>query len=171
MPNYTLIDTKTVASSTPTVSFTGIPATYRDLVIFIAARNAQNNYGGFGMYFNNTNSNIQYRFMRGFDATSNQTGVRSDSIDIAQMMQSGDTPSNMFTNCEFYITNYSSSTQIKKFRADSGRAISQSGGTNTSIRMANGTWNDTSVINRVDLSIFTDNFLTGSKFWLYGISI
>ncbi len=171
MPNYVLLDTKTVTSNTPTVSFTSIPSNYRDLVVFIAARNAQNNYGGFGIYFNNDNSNISYRFMRGYDVSSIQSGTRTDSIDVMQMMTSGDNPSNSFTNGEVYIMNYSSSTQIKKFRADAGRAISQSGGSNTSIRMANGTWNSTSVINRVDFSIFTDNFLVGSKFWLYGISI
>ena len=167
MSKYVLLDSKTMVSDTATVSFTGIPSTYTDLVVFVMARNSQNNYGGFGMYFNNTNANLAYRYSRGYDASSHQSGTRTDNIDIMQYPTFGDA-SGVFANIEIYIKNYASTTQTKYFRADSGRVFPASGGSNTSIRMANGTWNDQTAINRVDLGI-TDYFLTGSKFWLYGI--
>lgn len=168
MPTYKLIDTKTVTSNTNTVSFTSIPDTYTDLVLWISARNAQNNYGGFFMYFNNTYSGMTYRFMRGYDTSSTQTGVQSSTVDVMQFPISGDT-ANTFSNAEVYITQYSSNAKTKFYRADSARItpnITSNGG---SIRMANGRWDSTAVINRVDLFTDTDNFLTGSKFWLYGI--
>lgn len=56
MPNtFTLIETKSLASNSNTILFSSIPDTYTDLILFSSVRNAQNNYGGYYIYFNNTN--------------------------------------------------------------------------------------------------------------------
>lgn len=168
MPSYQLIDTKTVTSSTNTVSFTVIPQTFTDLVIWGQARNSANNYGGFYMYFNNTYSGMSYGFMRGYDTSSVQTGSQASTVDLAQFPINQDTPSTAFANVEYYIPQYASTSKTKMYRADSGRA-GNFGANGTSIRMANGFWNSTNAINRIDLFGDTDNFAVGTKFWLYGI--
>lgn len=161
---YTLIEKQTLPDSTAgKISFLSIPQTYKDLALWVAARNDDNGFGGFSMYFNNSNSNLQYGTMNG-EANPWTAVARNDSIDIGTFPILNDTPADVLTPCEIYILNYASS-QKKEFRVDSGRL-----GSYFKTRQSWGFWNSTSPITRIDFDIDPDDFKQGSVFLLYGIS-
>lgn len=170
MPStYILIEKKTLSNNTTKkVSFLSIPNTYRDLALWLPVRNFDGGYGGFRVFFNDTDSNISFQFMNG-EGGSLTSGSRSDSIDIGMFPISGDTPSNVYSPTSVYVYNYSSTTQTKQYRVDGARFRSGPSSFYKQ-RMSSGIWNFTTAINRVDVSIDTENFEQGSTFYLYGIS-
>lgn len=167
MPStYDLIEKKTLSNgTTKTVSFLSVPGTYRDLALWLPVRNSNGNYGGFRVFFNNTDSNIQFQFMNG-ESSALSSGSRSDSIDVGMFPISGDTPTDAYSPASVYVYNYASTSQTKQYMVDSLRH----GSSNYKSRMCGAFWNSTNAITRVDVSIDTDNFEQGSTFYLYGIS-
>lgn len=166
---YTLIEKKTLSNNTTkTVSFLSVPGTYRDLALWLPVRNFDGGYGGFRVYFNGTDSNIQFQFMNG-EGNSWTAGSRADSIDMGMFPISSDTPSNIYSPCTVYVLNYASTSQKKMYQVDSAR-LRTGPSAFYKMRMSDAYWNQTTAITQVDVSIDTENFEQGSTFSLYGIS-
>lgn len=165
MPTFTLIEKKTaVNDTTAAYVFSSIPQTYTDLCLKVSARNAQNNYGGYQIWINGISTNNTYQMFRGYGSTS-AANSRTDMIDIANVTTLGD-PSGFFSGDEFYIPNYTLSTNQKNIIVDSCRITNDN---NYSIRMSLGTHALTTAVNSISITLDTDKFLSGSTFYLYGI--
>lgn len=157
MPStYTPIATSTLGSSSTTVTFSSIPATYTDLVLVVVASNSVNdsglqvrfngdsgtNYSDTSMYGNGSGS-FSFR-------TSNQTGAFIGRTDTGI--------SNNIAN----IQNYSNTTTYK--------TVISRGNDGTMAIACVGMWRSTAAINSV--TVLDQNgrsFPTGSTFTLYGV--
>ena len=162
---YTLIDSYTVGSggaSSVTLGSGGtIPQTYTDLLVKISAREATGGgWCGF-MYFNNSNSNLQLRSIYGSGSNA-YSQLRTDGL--IGMNDSG-SGSNIFSNSDIYIPNYTSSN-YKSFSQDS---VTEDNATLAYILSGAMLWSSTSAINRIDFIAYTGNIAQYSTFYLYGI--
>ena len=160
---YKLIEAQTLTSNQATVTFTAIPATYTDLVFQISARNSSTfDYGGIAIAFNGSGSNS----FTNINASSSSVTSNTNDYDFASSPGSAMT-ANTFGTLEIYISNYNS-TANKPMKSMQARENNSS----TLYRLGAGGLSSTySSINSVT---FTDsnayNFITGSSFYLYGIS-
>ena len=166
---YTLIASNTLSTTTASVTFSSIPATYTDLCILLSLRN---NRTGFDrstttMRLNgDTGSNYSTRTVYaadgsvGSDSTSGTYGTIGNS-------NSANNNANTFSPFTIYIPNYAGSN-AKSFSVD----YAQESTTATwVVQMIAGLWNQTSAITSItlgDLAV-SSSFVQYSTFYLYGI--
>jgi len=161
---FTLISSVTLSSSTATISFTSIPATYTDLKVLISARNDGSPAGNILMGFNSLTANFTNKFIQGDGATVISSNVAQM---IGDMDGSGET-ANTFNNIEVYIPNYRSSN-FKSFSSDS---VNENNATTAYQMFTANLWSDTSAITSIQITNRTGgrNFVQYSTAYLYGIS-
>jgi hypothetical protein len=164
---YTLIDKTTLTGSQNTVSFSSIPTTYTDLLVFYSTRSGRSNtHEQIKLRFND-NGDTAYRIMR---LNSDGTTPYSDS-DFASYGYCGfgnatTSTSNTFGNTQIYIPNYLSNN-YKSYSVDS---VSENNATQTFASLQAGLWEKTSAINKITFYADQGNdFLQYSSFYLYGI--
>ena len=165
---YSLIEAKTLASPTTSVTFTSIPATYTDLIIKTSVRHdgasAQDTFlitafnGATG--FTNT-------WIRGAGSGT----ITSSSAIVGTASYVGQLPganatSNTFDNTEIYIPSYRSS-QYKPFSVYS---VQENNSATAYMGVTAGLWSNTAAITSIAFSASGNNFVSGSTFYLYGIS-
>lgn len=170
MANLKLIEAKTLGSNTANVTFTSIPQTYTDLKLVYSARNTTSVAGeGFDatLSFNGTTANRLTRVLRG-DGSIVSVNTISDPTDfrLLRSIQPSDYTSSVFSNVEIYIPNYTSSN-YKSFSVDT---VLENNATATGMGFIAGLWSDTAAITSITLGGFGGNLLSGSTFYLYGIS-
>jgi hypothetical protein len=166
---YTLINSNTLASSAASVTFSSIPATYTDLVLRISARSDRAaTFDWIFMTINgittNTYSNTSLDGS-GTSAASNQLSNRTYAT--IQYVVDGDTATaNTFGSTEIYIPSYTAS-QNKPFSAFGA----QENNTTAAYMIANaGLWRNTAAITELKLETNAQLWVSGSSFYLYGIS-
>ena len=171
MPNtYTLIKSEVLASSQASVTFSSIPATYTDLVLRISARNDDSGTvnGVLRVQVNGLSSSI-YSFTALYGNGSAGSSARASSTtDITDIYLAGNlATANTFGTVEIYIPNYAGTT--KKPVASYG--ASESNAAAVTMAANAGLIDLTSAITSISLlNNSTKQFLTGSSFYLYGIS-
>ena len=166
-----LISSQTLTSSAATVTFSSIPATYTDLVLRVSSRSdrSASAFEEITMVINgDTASNYSTTYMQGDGTTA--TSVRTTSATDARLKFSSEGVSataNTFASVDIYIPSYTAS-QNKPFGLFSAQE------NNTTAAYLLGTallWRNTAAITSISLStVFAANFVTGSSFYLYGIS-
>ena len=175
MPStYTLISSNVLSSSAASVTFSSIPSTYTDLVLRVSARNdaatiwsndivLQLNGSGFSTsLFSNTE-------LTGNGATassarnSNGAGWNGDG---GRMDTAGNT-SNTFTSDEWYISNYTGSSNKVASRSNA----SEQNATTAYINASANLWRSTAAITSIWIGndYGSGNFVSGSSFYLYGV--
>jgi len=166
---FTLIESKTLSSTTATISFTSIPSTYTDLKIFVSSRStlgADRNY--LSIRFNNDTSNtLTYTslYAVGSSASSAESGGAYNIIEYVWQPAANIT-ANIFSNIEIYIPYYTSGN-YKSISADFTAENNSSSG--NTIGLNSSLWSDTSVISTITLGADGASLLSGSTFYLYGI--
>jgi hypothetical protein len=162
MPStYEPIATYTISgSSTPTFTFSSVPATYTDLIIVInAAVTSATSY----IYarWNGDTSNVYSRTElvgNGTTATSSRNG-----LEVVQWL--GGTQLSTVSgayNAIVQVMNYSNTNVFKTSLIRANRATEQTA-------VVAGLWRSTAAINSVTITLNSDNFVAGSTFTLYGI--
>jgi hypothetical protein len=165
-PNMVAIQTVTVGSGgSSTIDFQNIPQTYTDLVIYLSTRQTTSSFQGERLYFNNTDSNLQTRYVLG-----NGSGTQSASTSTGYFGSIGgtNTPSNSFANTIIYISKYSSTSIYKSYIAEN---VAPANATMAYQGFTSGVWNSTSAITRVTL--FPDGggiYAQFSSATLYGVT-
>jgi hypothetical protein len=173
MANTYVALAKTVLTTTQaTITFSSIPATYTDLVLQISARSSQaaDNQDPLWVRFNSdTANNYSFTNVYGYQSSTVYSD-RAGNIGYFQAYsaQTANNPADVFGSIEIYIPNYTSTTT---------RPVSITGVTeNTSaggvyVTMATAAnWRGTAAISTITLILQTGpNFLSGSRFDLYGI--
>ena len=165
---YIAIGSVTVGSGgAATVSFTSIPQTYTDLLVFISGRTdrSANPNDQILMSVNNVTTGYTWKWLF---ASNNGTGSQSATVRYAGQATGASATTSTFGNNCIYITNYTSAN-YKSYSVDS---VNES---NTSLLAYNesleaGLWSNTAAITSL---IFAPevgpNFVQYSTFTLYGI--
>ena len=168
---YTLIEKITVgAAGASSITFTSIPQTYTDLKVVISVRDATNNNGVVKITFNGSATGYTARELVGSGAAAssdtNYTGSGTYYGTEGSSAPSNATAST-FSNCEFYIPNYTSSNN-KSISADS---LYENNGTTAYQSLSAGLWSNSAAITSITVTQFSgNNFAQYSTAYLYGIA-
>lgn len=174
---YQLIEAQTLGTTTASITFSSIPATYTDLKISISCRGDAfpSPYNTPLAYqFNATTSGYSARDVYGQGSGGAYSGsYTTTTIGGSNYGRLGDggmpTPSqtsNTFQNGDLYIPNYLSSN-YKSFSYDF--VPENNGSTVFNTTLLAGLWSNTSAITSIKLAPASGSFVTYSTFYLYGI--
>lgn len=172
-----LIAKNVLGSAASSVEFASIPGTYTDLMVVFSARQDSNDSYTSPTFirFNGSSSGYSNRTIDAYQTTgvaslTNAYNVTSASF-LAQTPTASQTAST-FGNCELVIPNYAGSTN-KSFSVTN---VSENNGT-TAITwycaVLAGLWSNTAAITSLTIfagNIGVRNFVSGSSFYLYGIT-
>ena len=163
-----LIESKTLASTATSITFTSIPQTFTDLVVFYNLRDANANAGNliFGHYisFNGSTSNFTQRYISVLTAS---LGSGTTPARFLGWHPDRDGTANTFCNSAIYIPNYAGNTN-KSYSVES---TSEANSSRLAHTILAGLWSDTSAITSLTLSSDTGGtFAIGSLISLYGIT-
>jgi hypothetical protein len=164
-----LIASNTLSTSAATVTFSGIPATYTDLVLRISARStAADTDVGYGVEFNGSATTVYSRTeVRGNGASAASGSGTGDAYIAAGRSIDGDTATaSTFSSNEIYIPSYTAS-QNKPLSLTN--VVEQNSTSNAYIVAIAGLWRDTSAITQIKLTPVTGSWKSDSSFYLYGI--
>jgi hypothetical protein len=162
-PTYTPLATVTLGSAAASVTFSSIPATYRDLILVMTVKSVSGN--GYPYLRLNADSGNNYSRV---SMSGGSAGVRSNTdTGISFVSLSYDA---------FAITSdgFNSTTQFMDYSATDKhkttltRANQAAGGTTTADALAN-RWANTAAITSAQLLLSSGDFATGSTFNLYGV--
>jgi hypothetical protein len=154
-PTYTALATVTLGSSASSVTFSSIPATYRDLILICDA--LSDGAPVMNARFNSDSaSNYSYVFMLGNGSTTSSGTATSTGFDIAVLDSSA---RQMVT---LQIMDYSATDKHKTGLSRRDRAGEMS------LAQAN-RWANTNAITTMTLGLSSNNFAASSTFNLYGV--
>jgi hypothetical protein len=164
MATYTLISSNVLASSAASVTFSAIPATYTDLVVRLSARATTANYAnGFIVQLNSVGTNQSATWLIGNGSAASSAAYAF----VGGYTDAATATSNTFNSAEVYIPNYNSAT----YHPVSTFSATENNTTGSVLLTAQaGLWSSATAITSVKIQCDTDNFVSGSSFYLYGIS-
>jgi hypothetical protein len=165
-----LAETTVGATSVSSISFNNIPQNYTDLKVVVSARVSRAGTTGstIAIIFNGVTSGYSDRTLRGNGASAaSSTSSGADIRDI--IVPSVDAAASTFSNQEFYIPNYTGSTN-KSISIDS---VMEDNATQASSNLTAGLWSNISAITSIT---FTEpngpsNFVQHTTATLYGIRV
>jgi len=164
---FTLIEAISLTTTTASFSFTSIPQTYTDLVIFSSFRSTRgnSNIGSFGVQFNGTSSNLAKNRLLG-DGSSASSAAAGDAL--------GNAAGNMassFSSHTIYIPNYTSAN-YKSFSIDAATETN-SASSYTYVNLTSWLWSDTAAITSIEVRDYSDSnansLVQYSTACLYGV--
>lgn len=165
---FELIASTSLSTSSAQVDFTSIPATYDDLLIKISAKGGQaGDNQNTNIIFNSATTTFAYKSLYSFGTSVNADGSANYSL-IGFANSSGSSVTNLFSNQEIYIPNYTS-TSPKSFYVDSVSEKNSSSVPYIGLISIAGGWNGTSAISSIGLKPDAVGWLAYSTFYLYGI--
>jgi hypothetical protein len=160
---YTLIEAKTLGSTTASVAFTSIPQTYTDLVLNYSIRGTNGDgFRGIRLSVNGSTANLSVRQLQGLG--SGTPGSYTGTNDIGAGNTAGST-SNTFAPGQIYFSNYTSSNS-KSF---SGETASETNATFAILQKYSGLYSSSSAISSLGISFDANDIAANSSFYLYGI--
>jgi hypothetical protein len=169
----TKISTVTADGSSSAMEFTGIVGTYEDLIVKVEVRSGRASgaiQDSMLLRFNSVSAGGSYAYQTMYSDTGAAQGDLSAS---ATYIQAGYVPttnntSNVFSNGEIYISDYSDTTHYKAVKSDIVDATDSNAGY---LFLGAGTFLSNSAI--TSLSLLTgsgQNWVTGSTATLYGVT-
>lgn len=165
-----LIAKQTLGSDTASVSFSSIPGSpYTDLLLQISARSTRSGAGvatdTLTIGFNSSTSNFSRRALYGGGSTG--VGSLSTSTNLVTELPSANSTASTFSNDAIYIPNYAGSTN-KSFSSEGAEESNQG---EAYIVIGAHLWSNTAAITSIELATAnSQNFKSGSSFYLYGIT-
>ena len=167
---YTLINSNVLSSSAGSITFSSIPATYTDLVVRCSVRTDNSDYyDGFKIVLNSdTTTQYSYRSLRGTGSAAASNAASSAANALNQYFANGDTATaNSFGSAEIYLPSYTS-TANKPF---SLFGVNETNATTAQLGAIAFLYRNATAISTFYLEPNAGgSFLTGSSFYLYGIS-
>jgi len=154
-----------------TISFTGIAATFTDLILTLSCRNTGSGNSYIQLQMNSVTSGYETRILRGESGVSSTTGtaVGLNNIFWAGMTGGSNLTASTFTSVAIYIPNYAGST-AKTFSSDYSKETNDA--TYYENGIAAGSCSSTAAITSLTASLFLSGatFAQYSSATLYGIS-
>ncbi len=157
-PTYDLIASNVLGSSAASVSFSSIPATYRDLVLVTTGLSTATEASLRMRLNSDTGNNYNEVWAINTDSTA-YTGI-SAFISIGIVPDSGGTQGRGLNIIQ--IMDYSAT--------DKHKTVLSRAGYSSWVMMYAGRWASTSAVTAIELYPNADQFASGSTFHLYGIS-
>ena len=154
------IATTTLGSAASSITFSSIPSTYTDLRVVLVGTTSANTYCK--LQFNSdTAANYSATWIVGDGTSAASYNIQDNWINITYGvgLKSATPTTNMFN-----VFSYAGST----YKTTLGENVGDLNGSGAVGRFV-GLWRSTSAINRIDLSLGTGNFATGTTATLYGI--
>jgi hypothetical protein len=160
-PTYTALATRTLTSTAASVTFSSIPATYRDLIL-VTEVIAGTNQGANVRYNSDSGSNYSTVVMRAYGASIAESGSTTDNVIYITYSGIGSGQKCLTT---FSVMDYSATDKHKTALHRSNYT-----GTSTTFVEAMATrWANTSAITSLQFFASTGSFAVGSTFSLYGV--
>jgi len=165
-----LINSQTLTSSTTTFSFSSIPATYQDLLVVASIKTDESSF---------TNEQIRIRFNGLSTSIYSNTSIRGDGSGFTSSRQSSQTSGyvGLMNTNEGVLASYSSTTiYIPSYLSTASKqtatftAHEMNGTTAYTTSLANLTGLTSAITSITFTTLNTKNFVSGTSFYLYGIS-
>jgi hypothetical protein len=156
---YTPIASVTLSSAQSSVTFSGIPQTYTDLVLVASAKGSVNDRSFLVRFNSDTGSNYSGTYVFGSGSSASSGRYTSESS-----IRLGAVISN--TNFDTYVVsmnNYSNSTTFKS-------VLSRENVSTIGVVAMVGLWRNTSAITTLDFLLNEGTFASGTTFNLYGVA-
>jgi hypothetical protein len=171
MATYTLISSNVLASSAASVTFSAIPSTYTDLVLRLSVRSSASSTTEYMlMQFNSITSGYSettlYANSTPTPASWGQTGLSTIGGSQFFIITADTATASTFANVEYYIPSYT----VSQNKPVSGMTAPENNTTNRVPRVIAGLMSNTATISGITFTLGTSNFMSGSSFYLYGIS-
>jgi hypothetical protein len=169
MATYTLISSNVLSSTTASVSFTSIPATYTDLLIKMSLRSDGATTGGSGWFRINSLSTSIYSEteLRGNGSAASSTNQVATTIAYFNYFVGGTgTTASTFSNTEIYLPSYLAS-QNKLWSSFNAMETNATAGY---LSAQAGLIQSTAAITSLQFNCDSGSWVSGSSFYLYGIS-
>jgi hypothetical protein len=172
MPStYELITGETLASSAASYTFTAIPSTFTDLLVRYSMRLSNTNNGPSNVLLNvNGSSAANYSLTNLLGISTSPLSTRESNVTrFLTYAVGGNSTSNTFSNNEIYIPNYAGSANKVASNFDTAENNSSTDfqwgvGTRAYLRSV------TAAITSITFDGNGNNLVSGSSFYLYGIS-
>ena len=159
-PTYDLIASNVLTSSASSVTFSSIPATYRDLVLVVEYLSATAGNAEARLRFNSdTGSNYSTVVMTGDGSTAS-----SGTYSLTEIYGSNATTTDRRINI-YQIMDYSATDKHKTVLIRSNRAS----GSGPTVEALAGRWANTAAINSITVRAKDADFASAATFYLYGI--
>lgn len=156
---YVALATTTLGASASSVTFSSIPASYRDLVLVCVGTSSVN--ANVLCHLNNdTTSNYAWVYMNG-NGSTDASGSNSSNTSIlvgATAYWINASP----TNSVLQFMDYSATDKHKT-------VLCRNDGSTRATEATVSRWKNTAAVNEIDLSLTSGTFAIGSTFSLYGI--
>jgi hypothetical protein len=167
MATYTLISSNVLTTTAASVTFSSIPATYTDLVLRLSIRDAgARRDGDLHIKLNSDTTNNSYTWIRGTGSSAGSSNGTGSMAGMYGGITNGDTSTaNTFSSHECYIPNYNSTTS----KPTSTFSAQEDNQTAAYILGIAGLNTATAAVTSITI-LCNANLLTGSSFYLYGIS-
>ncbi len=165
---YTLIQATNLTGSQASVVLSAIPSTYTDLVVRWSVRT---DYGatrtGFRIAANSITSGYTATYIIQYNATTVSGGQDSASYWNAEYIDGTGATANTFGSGELYLPSYtvSQNKPASMFSVAEGNSAADTGMYVKALLLSN-----TATISSLTMTANTGNFVSGTSFYLYGIS-
>jgi hypothetical protein len=156
-PTYIALATTTLGSAASSVTFSSIPATYKDLVLIVNARNSSVDAGIRVRFNSDAASNYSFVTMRGNGSTATSS---SSTTDFVPGVDAFTAQGSMGV---YQIMDYSATDKHKTVLVRGGYAADDT-------KAAAVRWANTSAITSIGFTMASGNFTSGSTFSLYGVA-
>ena len=168
---YTLINSNVLSSSAASITFSSIPATYTDLVLRVSARAdaaTPTVYLNFNGDTSASGTLYSHTYIRGNGSTVTSSRASSNTtVEIFGGNNQSTYTANTFSNLEIYIPSYTSTTSkpigIATVAEDNNTAANF-------VNATAGLYRNSTALSSILIASASGNFVSGSSFYLYGIS-
>ena len=163
---FDLLETTTLTSSASSVTFSGLDAysDYKHLQIRMVLQVDTTNTNLYMQMNSDTGANYSWHALYGNGSSVASTGAGSQSyIRMVSFVPYG-TTAEAFASSVIEILDFSNSNKNTTTRSISGNA-----GTPNRINLDSGSWQNTAAVTSIKLDNLGNNFVTGSRFSLYGV--
>jgi hypothetical protein len=163
---YDSIATTTLSSTTASITFSSIPATYTHLQIRMSARSSFAYGSMFDTYmaFNGDNTYTGYKDYILYGNGSTVTATAASSYNLSYITPGASQTASVFNGVVVDILDYANTSKNTVARFLGGADLNGSG----NVVYGSILWPNTAAVNQIVLSC-DGSFVSGSKFALYGI--
>ena len=167
-----LISSQTLTSTATSITFSGIPSGYADLVLRVSARSSASGQSDFLQLRINGLSTTIYSDTVLYANAGGGSIISTRGTSVAQLyaprfgINGNGTTSNTFSSSEIYIPSYTASQN----KPVSAIGFTEDNSTEAYASAAAGLIRETGAVTSIGLTLITGpNFQIGSSFYLYGI--
>jgi len=168
---YNLISSQVLGSSTASVTFSSIPQTYTDLVLRMSSRDSSSTGTANSAVITFNSDALGATGYSSTDLTGSGTagastrGTNQGGSYWSRATVTGTYTANVFSNSEFYIPNYTATSQKQVM----GTAASENNASGAFDAINAGLYTTTTAISALTIWSGSGNFVQYSSFYLYGI--